>query len=103
MNLLATLKISCVLDRILQPFLEANDEDTDNIKANRKKPEENELVHRGQILSTLSHLLYNLFTSIQHSSEIKKALEFKCNREKHGANKFYDDKVFELLWLIIHL
>ena len=60
--LLTALKLFYVLDPNLMPFSLANDEDIDEIKAQRKKWEEDGLICRGQILNTLSDLLYNFCT-----------------------------------------
>lgn len=54
MFLCTALKISNVLDPNLQPFPEPSDKDIDNIKANWKKREEDDIVSRGHILNTLS-------------------------------------------------
>ena len=62
--LLATLKLFYVLDPTLMHFPTTSDEDTDEIKAQRKKREEDELICRGHILNTLSDCLYDLYTSM---------------------------------------
>ena len=67
----------------------ASDEDTDEIKAQRKKWEEDELICRGHILNTLLDRLYNLYTSI------KSPKEAKYKTEKIGTNKFIIQKYFD--------
>ena len=64
--LLTALKLFYVLDPNLMHFPPASDEDTDEIKAQRKKREEDELICRGHILNTLSYRLYDFYTSINH-------------------------------------
>ncbi|KAM4087168.1 hypothetical protein ACJW30_10G157300 [Castanea mollissima] len=77
--LLTALKLFYVLDPNLMPFPPASDEDTDEIKAQRKKREEDELICRGYILNTLSDRLYDLYTSMK---EIWNVLEAKYKTEK---------------------
>ena len=75
--LLTALKLSYVLNPNLMYFPTANDEDTDEIKTQRKKWEEDELICRGHILNTLSDHLYDLYTSMKSLKEIWNALEAK--------------------------
>jgi len=93
--LLTALKIFYVLDPNLNPLSEPTPEDTDAIKASRKKREEDELICRGHILNTLSDQLYDLFTAIESSREIWNALEAKYKTEKIGTDKFLILKYFE--------
>lgn len=51
-----------VLDPNLIQLPKASDEDFEEIKGERKKHEENELVCRGNTLNTLLNLIYDLFT-----------------------------------------
>ena len=51
-------------------FPTASNEDTDEIKAQRKKREEDELICRGHILNTLLDRLYDLYTSMKSLKEI---------------------------------
>ena len=80
--LLTALKLFYVLDPNLMFFPTASDEDTDEIKAQRKKREEDELICRGHILNTLSDHLYDLYTSMKSSKEIWNALKVKYKTEK---------------------
>ena len=93
--LLTALKLFYVLDPNLMPFPPASDEDTNEIKAQRKKREENELICRGHILNTLSDRHYDLYTSMKSSKDIWNALEAKYKTEKIGRNKFIIQKYFD--------
>ena len=93
--LLTTLKLFYVLGPNLMPFPLANDEDIDEIKAQRKKWEEDGLICRGQILNTLSDHLYDLYTSMKSPKEIWNTLEAKYKTEKIGTNKFIIQKYFD--------
>ena len=86
MFLLTTLNIVYILDPNLSKLLEPTDEDTDQVKGERKKREEGEVVCRGHILNTLSNRLYDLFTSMKSPKEIWEALEFKYKTERKGAD-----------------
>ena len=66
-------------------FPPASDEDTDEIKAQRKKREEDELICRGHILNTLSYRLYDFYTSMKSPNEIWNALKAKYKIEKIGT------------------
>ena len=75
-------------------FPTTSDEDTNEIKAQRKKQDEDELICRGHILNTLSDRLYDLYTSMKSSKKIWNALETKYKTEKIGTNKFIIQKYF---------
>ncbi|XP_073046157.1 uncharacterized protein [Primulina eburnea] len=72
-----------------------SDEDTDAIKASRKKREEDEVRCRGYILNALSDRLHDLFRSIKSPHEIWSALEYKYTSEKQGTDRFLSMKFFE--------
>ena len=95
MFLLTALKISYILDPNLSEISTPKDEDTEQVKADRKKREEDELLCRGHILNNLSDRLYDLFTSIKSAKEIWNSLEYKYNTEKQGVDKFLIMKFFE--------
>ncbi|URD74964.1 hypothetical protein MUK42_33800 [Musa troglodytarum] len=59
--MLTALKIFYVLDPNLQPILDPTDNDTDEVKAERKKRNEDEVMCRGHILNCLSDRLYDLY------------------------------------------
>ena len=93
--LLTALKLFYVLDPNLMPFPTTSDEETDEIKAQRKKREEDELICRWHILNTLSDRLYDLYTSMKSPMEIWNALEAKYKTKKVGTNKFIIQKYFD--------
>ena len=68
--LLTALKISYILDPNLYEIPAPKDEDTEQVKADCKKREEDELLCRGHVLNNLSDRLYDLFTSIKSIKEI---------------------------------
>ena len=76
-------------------FPTASDEDTNEIKVQRKKQEDEELICRGHILNTLSDCLYDLYTSMKSLKEIWNALESKYKTEKVDTNKFIIQKCFD--------
>ena len=76
-------------------FPTTSDEDTNEIKAQRKKQDEDELICRGHILNTLSDRLYDLYTSMKSPKEIWNTLEAKYKTEKIGTNKFIIQKYFD--------
>jgi hypothetical protein len=80
--LLIALKIFCVLDPSLNSLPDPTPEDTDVVKAERKKREDDELVCKGHILNTLFDRLYDLFTAIESLREIWNALEAKYKTKK---------------------
>ena len=79
MFLLTVLKIFYILDLNLSEIPAPKDEDTEQVKADRKKCEEDELLYRGHILNNMSDRLYDLFTSIKSAKEIWNSLEYKYN------------------------
>ena len=93
--LLTALKLFYVMDPNLMPFPTASDEATDEIKAQRKRHEEDELICRGHILNTLSDRLYDLYTSMNSPKKIWNALEAKYKTEKVSTNKFIIQKYFD--------
>ena len=93
--LLTALKLFYVLDQNLIPFPTVSDEDTNEIKTQIKKRDEDELICRGHILNTLSNRLYDLYTSMKSSREIWNALEAKYKTETIGSNKFIIQKYFD--------
>uniref|UniRef100_A0A2N9EZP4 CCHC-type domain-containing protein n=1 Tax=Fagus sylvatica TaxID=28930 RepID=A0A2N9EZP4_FAGSY len=97
--LLTALKIFYVLDPNLQPIPDSTPEDTEQLKQQRIKREEDELVCRGHILNTLSDRLYDLYTTMTSPKEIWKALETKYKTEKQGTDKFIIQKYFDFKML----
>lgn len=82
MALLTALKISYILDPNLSDIPAPKPEDSDQVKAEYKKREKDELLCRGHILNNLSNCLYDLFTSIKSAKEIWSSLKYKFNIEK---------------------
>ena len=78
--LLAALKIFSVLDLDLAPIPEPQDDDSEELKAERKKRKDGELLFPGHILNTLSNRLYDLYIDNQSTTKIWKALkiQFSC-------------------------
>jgi hypothetical protein len=97
--LLTALKIFYVLDPYLQPIPDPTPQDTEQLKQQRIKREEDELVCRGHILNTLSDQLYDLFTTMTSPKEIWKAPETKYKTEKQGTDKFIIQKYFDFKML----
>ena len=97
--LLTALKIFYVLDPNLQPIPNPSPEDTKQLKEQRIKREEDELVCRGHILNSLSDKLYDFFTTMSSPKEIWKALKTKYKTEKQGTNKFIIQKYFDFKML----
>ncbi|XP_039135832.1 uncharacterized protein LOC120273268 [Dioscorea cayenensis subsp. rotundata] len=97
MFFLTALKIWYVLDPSLPKVLVATPVESAEAKEERVKHQEDELLCRGHILNTLSDRLYYLFTFVQSPREIWKALEFKYNTEKQGADKFITMKFLEFI------
>lgn len=93
--LLTVLKVAYVLDPNLQPLPEPTDADTETIKAERKKREDDELVCREHILNTLSNRFYDLYNSMQSPRKIQNSVEYKYKTEKRGSDKFLISKYFE--------
>jgi hypothetical protein len=58
--LLTSLKVHYVLDPDLTPFPEPTKNDSEEVKKERMKRKEDELLCRGHILNTLSDRLYDL-------------------------------------------
>ena len=87
-----TLKIFYVLHSELAPIPEPTDEDYDELKAERKKMRNDELICRWHILNAFSD---RLFSDTQSVREIWNALEFKYKVDKEGTNKFLISKYFD--------
>ncbi|XP_058753877.1 uncharacterized protein LOC131627055 [Vicia villosa] len=92
-------KIQYVLDPDLEEVPEPTADDTDEIKKERKKRKEDELLCHGHILNTLSDCLYDLYTNTASAKEIWKALEFKFKAEEEGTKKFLISKYFDFKML----
>ncbi|KAK4434888.1 hypothetical protein Salat_0651700 [Sesamum alatum] len=87
MFLLTFLKIAYVLD-INQPVAEPKEGNSDQVKADHVKREEDELLSHSHILNSLSDRLFYLYSSIKSPLEIWNALEHKYNNEKQAQISF---------------
>ena len=75
---LTELGVAYLLLDVKLPVIPApSDDDTDEIKAVRKKREEDEVRCRGLILNALSDRLYDLFSTLKMPQEIWRALKNK--------------------------
>ncbi|XP_050918443.1 uncharacterized protein LOC127135857 [Lathyrus oleraceus] len=97
--LLTALKIQYVLDPDLETIPEPTENDTDEVKKERRKRKEDELLCRGHILNTLSDRLYDLYTNTASTKKIWNALEFKFKAEEEGMKKFLISKYFDFKML----
>ncbi|OIT27470.1 hypothetical protein A4A49_55589, partial [Nicotiana attenuata] len=93
--LLTALKIFYVLDPQFPAVPEPTKEDSDEVKATRKKREDDELLCRGYILNTVTDRLYDLYQNLKSPREIRTALQNAYENEKRGINKFLSLKYFE--------
>ncbi|OIT06811.1 hypothetical protein A4A49_61530, partial [Nicotiana attenuata] len=87
--MLTALKIFYVLDPNLSPIPSPKDDDSEELKAQRKKREEDEIMCRGHILNALSDRLYDLYTVEPSAKKIWNALEFKYKAEEEGTKYFF--------------
>ncbi|XP_019267223.1 PREDICTED: uncharacterized protein LOC109244570 [Nicotiana attenuata] len=92
---LTELGIAYLLSSDLTEMPEPTAEDSDEIKAARKKREDDEVRCRGFILNSLSDRLYDLFHPHKSPQEIWKALEQKYTAVKQGTDGFLGIKFFE--------
>jgi hypothetical protein len=82
------LKIFYILDPKLTPLLEPTNGETDAVRAERQKCQEDEIICRGHILNALSDRLYDIYTNTTSAKEIWNALESKYKAEEDGTKKF---------------
>ncbi|XP_058762700.1 uncharacterized protein LOC131636071 [Vicia villosa] len=97
--LLNALKVHYVLDPHLTPIPEPTENDSEEVKKERMKRKEDEMLCRGHILNTLSDRLYDLYTDNSSATEIWKALEFKFKVEEEGTKKFLISKYFDFKFI----
>ncbi|XP_071914027.1 uncharacterized protein [Coffea arabica] len=93
--LLMELGVAYLLVDNLPKIPEPSDGESDEIKASRKKREENEVRYSRFILNALPDRLYDLLRSLKSPQEIWKALENKYMSEKQGTDRFLTMKFFE--------
>jgi hypothetical protein len=70
MFILTALKISYILDPNLLEIPTSTSKDNDQLRAERKKQDENELLCRGHILNNMLDCQYDLFKSIKSPKKI---------------------------------
>ncbi|XP_019236474.1 PREDICTED: uncharacterized protein LOC109216748 [Nicotiana attenuata] len=70
-------------------------EDSDEVKATRKKREDDELLCRRHILNTLTDRLYDLYQNLKSPRVIWTALQSAYENEKRGIDNFISLKYFE--------
>ena len=93
--LLTELEIAYILSSNLPEIPLPSENDTEEVVANRKKREEDEVRCRGFILNSFSDRLYDLFRPIKSPQEIWNDLENKYTSEKQGIDRFLSMKFFE--------
>ncbi|GJW55704.1 hypothetical protein Tco_0099789 [Tanacetum coccineum] len=64
-------------------------------KEEQRKRDQDETLCRGNILSTLTDRLYDMYTPMTSIREIRNSLQEKYTAEKEGADKFITFKFFE--------
>ncbi|XP_022873000.1 uncharacterized protein K02A2.6-like [Olea europaea var. sylvestris] len=80
--LLTALKIFYILDLELTSLPEPTNGETEAVRAERQKRQEDELICRGHILNALSDCLYDLYTNTSSAKEIWQDLESKYKAEE---------------------
>ena len=95
--LLTNLKIAYVLDPKLKPLSEQKEDDSNIMKAARKKREGDKVMCWGHILNTLSDRLYDLYNSMESLVEVWNALEYKYKTKKECMYKFFILKYLEFV------
>lgn len=93
--LLTASKFHYVLDPDLIPIPETTEDDSDELKKERKKHKEDEMLCHAHIMNTLSNNIYDLYTNTQSATKIWKALKFKIKAEEEGTKKFLISKYFD--------
>ncbi|URE45629.1 hypothetical protein MUK42_33410 [Musa troglodytarum] len=93
--MLTALKIFYVFDLNLQPIFDPIDNDTNEVKAERNKRNEDDVMCRGHILNALSDRLYDLYTKEPYAKAIWNVLEFKYQADEEGTKKFLIFKYFD--------
>ncbi|XP_050918626.1 uncharacterized protein LOC127136064 [Lathyrus oleraceus] len=83
--LLIALNIQYVLDPDLAPIPEPLENESEEVKKERKKRKEDELLCRGHILNTMYDRLYDLYMDNPSATEIWKVLEFKFKAEEEDC------------------
>ncbi|KAK6149022.1 hypothetical protein DH2020_016547 [Rehmannia glutinosa] len=87
MFFLTALKVAYVLNPDLPEIPPPKDGESDEVKKQREKRQEDEVMCRGHILNTLSDTLYDLFTAVKSPREIWATVEREYASQKQGAYK----------------
>lgn len=93
-SLLTDIKVHYVLDPNLASIPKPTEDDSDELKKERKIRKEDELIYGGHILNTLFDRFYDLYTDTQSATKIWKAIEFKFKVEEECTKKFLISKYF---------
>ncbi|XP_030495093.1 uncharacterized protein LOC115710880 [Cannabis sativa] len=97
--LLTTLKIAYILESTLEPLSAPTNKDTDEVKEQKKKKEDGNLLCRGHIFNSLSDRLYDLYNDTKDAKEIWDHLEKKFKAAEEGTKKFLISQYFDLKFL----
>ncbi|XP_070056692.1 uncharacterized protein LOC142167333 [Nicotiana tabacum] len=90
------LEIFYVLDPTISPIPPLEDNDSKELKVQRKKRKEDEIMCRGHILNALLDCLYDHLCTVEPSAKkVRNALEFKYKSKEEGTKKFLVSKYFE--------
>lgn len=95
--LLTALKVFYVLDAELAPISDPTPNEEENVRNERSKRKEDELVCRGYILNSLTDRLFDLHRNSSSPKEIWASLEAKYKNERRGTDKFIAMKYFEFV------
>lgn len=86
--LLTALKILYVLEPNLSKISTPTPDESETVKAERNKREEDELLSRRHILNTLSDRLYDLFKSVKSPREIWNSLDSSTTQKSKEQISF---------------
>nr|XP_027075858.1 uncharacterized protein LOC113699697 [Coffea arabica] len=93
------MKVACVLNSDLSEIIPPIDNDSEDLKKQKEKHEEDEVVCRGYILNTLSDSLYDLFATVKSPKEIWTTFEHQHVNQKQGSDKFLIKKYFDFKFI----
>ncbi|KAG6507460.1 hypothetical protein ZIOFF_032805 [Zingiber officinale] len=92
---LTALKVTYVLNLDLPVIPPPTKDDSEELRKQQAKREEDEVLCSGHILNTLLDTLYDLFTAVKNPREIWTTLEHKYATQEQGSDKFLVKKYFE--------
>ncbi|XP_071916176.1 uncharacterized protein [Coffea arabica] len=93
------MKVACVLNPDLSEIIPPIDNDSEDLKKQKEKHEEDEVVCRGYILNTLSDSLYDIFATVKSPKEIWTTFEHQHVNQKQGSDKFLIKKYFDFKFI----